>query len=483
MLTRDEILAVYTAGPEAVVTLVQSLLDRIEALEQQVAPLTARVAELEGRAAKDSHNSSRPPTSDGLARKPRSLRRPTGRKPGGQPGHPGTTLCQVPHPDTVIVHRPERCAGCGAALATVPVQQSQRRQVHDLPPLRLQVTEHQAQGLVCPRCRTTTTAAFPAGVTQPVQYGPRLKALSVYLQVQQLLPFERTQELLEHLWGCRVSPGTLATSLTTCAARLGAVEAAIQAALRRAAVVQVDETGLRIGGKTQWLHHAGTATLTLYAPHPRRGQAGSDALGVLPGFTGTTVHDAWAPYFRYAGRHALCNAHHLRELTFVAERTGQEWASELIALLLEIKAAVAAAREREETALPMTVLRQYEQRYAALIAAGLALNPAPPGSGKRGRPKQSAAKNLLDRLDKHRGAVLAFMHDFAVPFDNNLAERDLRMMKLQQKIAGCFRSAVGAQQFCRIRSYLSTLRKQGANLLEALHSVFSGEPFLPQLAG
>ncbi len=480
-LTRDEILAVYAAGPEAVVALVEQLLARLAQQEEQIAQLTARVNVLEARLCKDSHNSSKPPASDGLAKKTRSLRQPSGRPSGGQPGHPGTTLRFSPCPDAVVVHTPDRCAGCGTALATVPESGREARQVHDLPPLRLVVTEHQALTKVCPHCQTSTAALFPAEITQPVQYGPGVKALAVYLQEYQLVPLARTQELLADLFGCSLCEGTLGNALATCCERLAPVEAAIKAAITGAAVAQFDETGVRVAGKTQWLHQAGTERWTYYAVHAKRGRAAMDAIGILPAFRGTGVHDGWGAYAGYECRHALCNAHHLRELTYVAEQTKQPWASAMIALLGEIKAAVGAAQAAGQGELPAAARAEFARRYAALVASGLAANPPPAPTGKRGRPKQSAAKNLLDRLDRQREQVLAFMNDFAVPFDNNLAERDLRMVKVRQKISGCFRAEAGAATFCRIRGYISTLRKQGIHVLAALQSVFAGQPRLPEL--
>jgi len=480
-LTRDEILAIYAAGPAAVVALVEQLLARLTQQEQQIAVLTARVNALEAHRRKDSHNSSKPPASDGLAKKTQSLRRPSGRPSGGQPGHPGTTLRFTPCPDAVVVHTPDTCAGCGAALAAVPESSQEARQVHDLPPLRLVVTEHQALTKVCPHCQTRTAARFPAGVTQPIQYGPGIRALAVYLHEYQLLPLARTQELLADLFGCSLCEGTLGNALATCFERLAPVEAAIQTALIGAPVVHFDETGARVAGKTQWLHQAGTERWTYYAVHPKRGRAAMDAIGILPRFRGTSVHDGWGAYAGYDCRHALCNAHHLRELIYVAEQTQQPWAPAMIALLREIKGAVATAQGAGQVALPAVQRAVFVDRYAALVAEGLAANPPPAPTGQRGRPKQSAAKNLLDRLDRRREQVLAFMDDFAVPFDNNLAERDLRMMKVRQKISGCFRTEGGAATFCRIRGYISTLRKQGEHVLTALQSLFVGQPRLPEL--
>jgi len=478
MLTRDEILAVYAAGPEAVVSLV-------EQLQQAVAALTARVEALESRLRKDSHNSHKPPSSDGLSRgkKPKSLRGQSGKKSGGQAGHPGTTLRPVEKPDERQVHRPSACAHCGGSLEAVLPCASECRQVFDLPPLSLSVTEHEAQTVRCPHCQACTSGTFPEGVTQATQYGPGILALGVYLQTYQLLPFARTQELLRDLFGASASQGTLARALTEASERLAPVEEAIRQAIHHSPVVHFDETGIRAEARLRWLHTASTETCTFYRVHPKRGREAHEVIGILPGLAGTAVHDAYASFLTYEGGHALCNAHLLRELIAVEEETRSPWASAMILLLQEMKQAVETARVAGATALPSEQIQVLEARYGRILEHGSAAHPPPAPSGRRGRRKQSPSRNLLDRLERHRCAVLAFVYDFAVPFDNNLAERDLRMVKVQQKISGGFRSAEGAENFCRIRGYISTLRKQGLHVLSALQSVFLGSPLVPQLQG
>lgn len=502
MMSRDEILAVYAAGPDAVVALVESLLERLNQQQQQIEALTARVQQLEAQLSKNSRNSSKPPSSDGLGRirRTKSLRQASDKKPGAQPGHVGHTLPWCPEPDTVVEHSPEACTACGTPLLLLSAADGdpvQRRQVHEVPPLRLQVIEHRVLTKVCPHCQQLNSGQFPEHVTEPVQYGPRLKALAVYLLHYQLLPFERTRELLSDLFSTASiltpslastltpslvpSVGTLATAITQCHDRLAPVEDAIKAALTNAPVAHFDETGVRVSGHLHWLHEVGTPHLTYYACHPKRGVAATDEIGILPAFNGTAVHDAWCAYGTYGCDHALCNAHLLRELTFIEEHTGQPWAGALKDLLVEIKQAVEEAQANGQDQLSRLLQARFKRRYRALIADGLEANPPAPASGQRGRTKQSKAKNLLDRLDRHASWVLAFMGDFTVPFDNNLAERDLRMVKVQQKVSGCFRRPAGAAAFCRIRGYLSTLRKQAQPILTALESVFVGNPHLPGL--
>lgn len=478
MLTRDEILAVYAQGPEAVVALVESM-------QQAIAALTARVEALESRLRKDSHNSHKPPSSDGLSRgkKPKSLREKSGKQSGGQPGHPGTTLRPVEKPDERRLHAPSACAHCGRSLEAVEPSSTERRQVFDLPKLALVVTEHEAETKRCPECQLCTSGTFPADVMQPTQYGPGILALSVYLQTYQLLPFARTRELLQDLFGASPCQGTLARAQAEASARLAPLTQALRQAMHRSPVVHFDETGIRAEAKLVWLHTASTETCTFYAVHPKRGRDAHEAFQILPGLAGTAVHDAYASFLTYQGQHALCNAHLLRELIAVEEETRSPWATAMILLLREMRQTVETARLAGACALLPETLQALEARYGCILAHGGLAHPPPPPTGKRGRRKQSPSRNLLDRLEIHRPAVLAFLHDFAVPFDNNLAERDLRMMKVQQKISGGFRSAEGAETFCRIRGYISTLRKQGLHVLSALQSVFLGSPLMPQLPG
>jgi transposase len=452
-------------------------------LGAQVQALLGRIEELEARLAKDSHNSSKPPSSDPLGRKrPRSPRRRSGKKPGGQLGHRGETLHLVAAPDEVVEHRPSVCMACQAPLdQTAPSVLSERRQVRDLPPVRLVVREHRALHVRCPACAQVSVGAFPAEAPSRAQYGPRLRALAVYLLEQQLIPYARVRELFVDLLAASVSLGTLTRWVRQSAETLQPVEEAMKSALRSAPVLHSDETGVRRAGKLAWAHVASTSRLTHYAIHAQRGSAATDAIGILPGYQGVSVHDGWKPYRRYTQcRHALWNIHHLRELTFLEEAYDQAWAKDLKTLLLEMKSAVEAARLRGEDRLGDTERRALISRYEALLAAGLAANPPPQRrSGQRGRVKQSAALNLLERLSFGQREVLAFLDDFTIPFDNNQAEQDLRMLTVQQKIAGSFRADSGSEAFARIRGYLSSMRKQGVALLAALQTVFTGQPLYP----
>jgi transposase len=462
--------------------------EAIPALQAQIAELVRQVQQLEVRlanATKDSHNSNRPPSTDLLGRKrPRSQRRRSGKKPGGQLGHPGETLHLVATPDELVEHRPSACTSCQTPLdETAPVAGYERRQVHELPPVRLLVREHRALHVRCPACAAVSVGAFPAEAPSRAQYGPRLRGLAVYLVEQQLIPYARVRELFVDLLGAHVSVGTLTRWVQQGAEALRPVEEQIKAALRRAPVRHSDETGVRRAGTLAWAHVSCTSRLTHYAIHAKRGTEATDAIGILPSYRGVSVHDGWKPYRRYTRcRHALCNIHHLRELTFLQEQYHQTWAKDLKGVLLAMKAAVAAARTRGELALPAAERRAFVARYEELLAAGLAANPPPARRrGQRGRVKQSPARNLLERLLLGKDEVLAFLHDLTIPFDNNQAEQDLRMLKVQQKIAGSFRADAGSEAFARIRGYCASLRKQGVALLAALETVFTGQPLYPAL--
>jgi transposase len=465
-------------GEEAVIDLVEGMLERIRQLE-------GRIEALENQCQKNSRNSSKPPSGDGFGKRTKSLR-PNGERPsGGQKGHPGSTLAWREEVDEVVVHRMLQCQGCGTSLRDAPVLGWDLRQVHDLPPLKLVVSEHQAEEKQCPCCGEVNRAAFPADVTSVVQYGCNLKGVMVYLMEAQLLPSERVCELLREVLSGELSEGTLYNARQQYYEQLQPVEQHLKAGMQQAGVGHFDETGMRVGGQLMWLQVACTSGLTYYCVHAKRGRVAMDAMDILPSFTGQSIHDSWSSYAHYDYQHGLCNAHHLRELRFVVERYEQSWADEMMTLLVEIKDQVEVAQACGRDGLSGEQLSEFERRYGALIEQGLVANPLPvidPEHPKsKGRIKQSPPKNLLDRLQANQRAVLAFMDDFRVPFDNNQAERDLRMMKLKQKISGGFRSLEGAQMFCRIRGYISTLRKQGIPVLDALRRVLVGDPIFPAL--
>ena len=447
------------------------------------AALAARVAELERRLGKDSSNSSRPPSQDGLSKPPaprQQRRRGGGRAAGKQPGAPGAHLAQVPDPDQVVVHRPVVCEGCGRDLTLAPVTGVEARQVFDLPEVRLWVCEHRAERRAC-ACGHVTAGGFPGVARAAACYGPGVRALGAYLGVWQHLPVERATQVLDDGVGADVSVGWLGGLVAEAARGLGGFVERVREQLTRAEVAHFDETGARVAGRLHWVHSASTPLLSLFTVHPKRGVVAMDAAGVLPSFGGVAVHDGWSPYWHYQGAsHALCAAHLLRELEAAADEPGQGWAAELGEWFTIACGQAALARDRGADRLGATVLAGLTDRYDRIPAKGHAANPPPPRPpGRRRRPRRSPAVRLLERLQVHRGEVVRFLEDLRVPPTNNLAERDIRMVKLQQKISGCWRTLDGAQAFLTVRSYISTARKHGVNPLAALRRLFEGDPWLP----
>jgi len=471
---------------EALISIILTLQQQVCELQQAVATQADEIQKLRDQLTKDSRNSGKPPSSDGLKKpRPRNLRKKTGRNSGGQKGHKGHTLEMVEQPDHVRDHPVSHCPHCAADLQSVERCALEKRQVFDLPPVHIEVTEHRAEIKACPHCGKLVKGDFPPDVTQPVQYGPRIKAQASYLNTYQLIPWARTRELLSDFYGHAPAEALILKSNTALLDSITPSLDTIQQQLIASDVAHFDESGLRVEDQLNWLHVASTDYLTYYDVQPKRGQDGMKAIGILPAFEGRAVHDCWQPYFTFDNcHHALCNAHHLRDLLFVTEQYEQCWAEEMAQLLLDIKAEVDAA-PADQMSLASERLTHFEQRYDELIAQGLAANPPPadPPPKKRGRKKQSPPKNLLDRLQKYKPQTLAFMYDFRVPFDNNLAERDVRMVKIKQKVSGAFRTRTGAQTFCAIRSYISTTRKHGLNVIDAIYGALTGSPFIPSDLG
>jgi transposase len=451
----------------------EELIALIATLRAENASLKARIAELERRLGLNSSNSGKPPSSDGLKKPARvkSLREPSGKKPGGQKGHKGETLRQVTDPDEVVDHYPSACSMCGACTEPETSVGHSARQVFDLPePQPLVVTEHRAHDCQCAACGAKTRAPFPDGVNAPVQYGARITAFVIYLLHYQLLPEDRLAKLMADLFGVKLAAATIARMSRTCAERLRAFAETVRDLVAGAPVKHMDETGFRIGGKTQWLHVASTALLTFYRVCAKRGS-------LLANVAGIVVHDHWKPYYTIQGvLHALCNAHHLRELKALVEIEKEEWARKMQRLLRRACHAANRARERGVPLKPR-LIKCLERRYDAIIAEGLVFHEAQvplvrtgmKGGGKRrGRAPRRTGHNLLLRLATRKEDTLRFLQDPTVPFTNNQAERDARMMKLRQKISGGFRSLEGAINFALIRSFFSTARKQGWNIIDTL---------------
>ena len=452
----------------------------LELCQKEPEKVVELVIALEARLNKNSKNSHNPPSSDGLKKPPAKKGKSKG-KAGGQKGHPGTTLRKSDRPDRVVEHGPEQCEHCGTNLVEVEGAVIGSRQEIEIPEKPIEVIEHQRLQKECPHCGASTKGQWPEHIRGNVQYGRRFKAFCVYLLSYQLLPYERASDLLKVLCGYQPGGGTLTQAQQQAYEVLEPVEAEIKDAIRGSPNSHSDETGMRVEGKTQWLHVCSTETHTYYYWSQHRGKQAHQDDGLLPEFQGILMHDAYATYFALACQHALCNAHLLRDLQALSEADpSQAWPRHLTHLLQTAWAMVKQAKAEGLTQLSS----HNQERILALFdrIVGSA-DPQTPHNlrqpGQKGRVAQSPHRNLLDRLLDHKAAYLRFVTDFRIPFDNNLAERDLRMCKLQQKISGCFRTETGADLFCRIRGYISTVRKQGHHLLSALVSLFSNSPFFP----
>ena len=450
-------------------------------LRKQLAEALARIEELEGQKRKSSHNSHKPPSSEGLGRQTHSLREPTGKKSGGQPHHRGQTLEMTATPDRVRSHRPVQCGQCGGSLEEVEGRVVERRQVYDLPPIRLRVEEHQVQEICCPHCASLNRGSFPEMVTAPVQYGAGVRAWAVYLNQYHLVPMERTCEILSEGLGCHISEGTLCNWVELASQGLLGTCEQIKRYLLASRLLHEDETGVHKGKKVHWFHGSSTRHLTYLHWHQKRGREAMDEIGILPNYHGRIMRDRWSSYDHYGCLHSVCGAHLLRDLTGVYERSKQQWAAHMKRVLIAMNKVAWYWRNLGAKAVPKSIRDRWVARYFDVLSTGFAAQPPPPpvadGLKKRGPRAQSEAKNLLDALLHRADQVLAFLDDLSIPFTNNQAERDLRMVKVQQKIAGTFRADSGMTAFCRIRSYLSTMHKQARPLLSALAAVFQGHPF------
>ena len=472
MFKREELLVIAKTNPE-------TLVDIILILQEQVQILTQRVAKLEEQISKNSRNSSKPPSSDGLKKsgpKPKSLRKRSGKKPGGQKGHKGHTLEKSKEPDFIIPLSVTTCS-CSADLSGVEAVGHDCRQVFEIPEPKLEVYEYQGEIKICPDCGKIIKAEFPEGVNAPVQYGPRFRGILVYMQNQQLIPADRLKQMMSDLYGASVSVATILNASKRLYDNLDHFEESLVSSLVNSNIVHADESGVRVGEKLHWLHSASTELLTFYGIHKKRGKEAMDYFDILPNFKGRLLHDFWKPYLSYDCDHALCNAHHLRELTYLFEEQKQAWAEKMFTLLLDMNDFV---REKTKQLTPKQK-KPWLEKYHEIMDEEWKANPLPlkPKKKKRGRPAKTKSQNLLLRLDDFETSALAFLHDINVPFTNNLAEQDIRMIKVRLKISGCFRTVHGAEHFARIRSYLSTARKQNLNILDSITSAVKGDPFLP----
>jgi transposase len=439
--------------------------DLSPALKASLEVLLLLVTILANRLGLNSKNSSKPPSSDPNRKK--DFKEQGERKPGGQLGHIGTTLKPVSDPDLVKEIKVDRSTLPQGHYRTVGYES---RQVVDLD-INTVVTEWRAEILEDQKGKRYV-ALFPKDVTRPVQYGIGVKVNAVYMSQYQLIPYNRIEDHFQDQMGMPISAGTINNFNKDAFERLEFFESWVKKQLALSPLIHGDETGINIDGIKRWLHNVSNDRFSFFYPHANRGGEAIDEMGILPGYSGIICHDHWKPYFKYGGLHALCNAHHLRELERALEQDKQQWAGQMIVLLKEINKATNDAGGR----LELSESEHYRKRYRKLLGEAELECPPPeePVIKKKGKTKRSTARNLLERLRDFENETLRFMVDANVPFSNNQAENDLRMTKVQQKISGCFRSMDGAKIFCRIRSYLSTCRKQGVAASEALRLLFQG---------
>jgi len=478
--TREQLIALAKRDPEAIADLVLSLWSRVEALEAKVAQLQANSRTSSKPPSSDKGNFANPPKS-----KPKSLRTKSGKKSGGQPGHPGNTLQQSATPDHIEEHRLDSaaiCPECGGPLETTPPGEPlhphgcECRQVFELPAIRIEITEHRAEKTFCQRCGATATAAFPDGVAAPVQYGPAVRATALYLGGYQMIPYQRLAETFGELFGCPLSQGTLGNIVRSGGRHAAAAMEPVREALRQAPTAHSDETGCRVMGKRHWLHVFSTSFLTCFHLDAKRGAQAMVRGGMIPGYCGNLIHDCLGAYGTFGNcLHYYCNAHLQRELTYVHEEMKQAWAKDMIDLLLEAKELADREKSRPPDArriIGEVAVNRIMARYSRIVIDGFAVNPEPPPPppGTRGRVKRGKPLNLLRRLDTRACEIMGFfaLPESGVPYDNNQAERDLRMMKVREKISGTFRSEEHGRAFCELRGVVSSVRKQGRRMLESL---------------
>lgn len=481
---------VFISLPLEAQVYIQALEKQVFLLMGEVYKLSEKVKELEARLSKDSSNSSKPPSSDGLKKpsKTSSLRGKSGKKPGGQLGHAGRTLEPVSTPDHIEVYIPEACMHCLNDLSGSIILNVEKRQVFDLPEIAVEVTEHQVETRQCQCCGRTTKGIFPENIKAPVQYGERIRALAAYFEHYHLIPFDRLAQIFQDVYGVSMSPGTCHNADKKLFANLASFESNLKTHLLANSVLNFDETGARCAKKLHWIHVTTCPSATFYGIHSKRGKEALDEFDILTKFQGTAVHDHWVPYFAYGQvKHGLCNAHHLRELKYVFEQEKGEWAKKMEALLLKANKIVEQAKTQGHQELDIKKIQEINQEYSQIVLEGAKCYQGiwELAEQEMETPDKEGIRsgfNLLRRLLHKMDAVLAFIHNFQVPFTNNEAEQAIRMQKVKQKISGCFRSFEGGVISCRIRSYISTARKQGWNILDALADAIRGSPRLLSVA-
>ena len=466
-MTEQEARAIYHQGEEAVVA--------------KLLEFDARLMKIEAMLSLNSTNSSKPPSTDNKLKRKVSAKTKSSKKRGGQVGHKGNHLKFSATPDVIEEHYPDTCTHCQYSLDDTPSSKVERRQLFDLPEIKMHVTEYRAHTKICPCCKGKNKAIFAEDVKSVTQYGNNLKAFISYCHSYQMLPYERIVTFIEDLSSHKIGVGTVYNVLETHYERLDTFERQVKGALLKSKVLHSDETGVHVKDKLHWIHVTSNDNLTYYFLHQRRGSIAMDAMDILPRYQGTLIHDHWKPYNRYNCAHGFCNAHLLRELTRVIELDNVQWSKDMHHCLTHMNTTVRQAKEHKGVSLTTDKVLHLTKRYKQICKGALTYYVKAPQTlpKKRGRPKQEKAKNLLDRLTLYQHETLQFLNDFDIPFTNNLAERDLRMIKVKEKISGTFASFHGGEIFCRIRGYISTLKKNGISVLEGLKNALLGNAYCP----
>ena len=455
--------------------------DELIAVYQQAdATQKSLIEHLTNNQKKDSSNSSKPPSSDfGVPKRTKSLREKTDKKVGGQQGHKGTTLDMSSAPHETLIHKVDKCYGCGKGLQNTKVFDYERRQVFDVPPLAITITEHRCEIKNC-ICGIINKALFPEHVKQPVQYGPTVQSIGVYLTNNQLIPYNRAAKIFEDLLNLPLSSSFLVNNNKRFASSVKPLVENLSNALLTSSLLYVDETGVKINGTTNWLHTASTDKYSLYFVHSKRGVEAMNEMGILPTYKGALMHDFWKPYNTFLDcSHHLCNVHHLRDLTFCHEVEKSEAAGKLKKLLLDLHTIVEKAREAGKEKMTKGQIIYWNKKYNTIVSEGLIAHPiAEKTKIKQGVVKKSKTQNMFLRFRDYKDQIFGFVKDFKMPFSNNIAEQAIRMMKVKLKISGCFRTIQGAQDFAIVRSFIETVRKQKQSILFAIASVINGNPIV-----
>lgn len=491
-MEHNKILYLCRSNPEAIVDRINSLeielsgvKEELNEANEELITLKEEIRNLKALLNQNSKNSSKPPSTDTFSKKKtQSADKKSDRLLGGQKGHPGSTLKTFDSPNEIVNLRLCNCRFCGHDLQQIKSDGYEKRQEVDLPALNFRVIEYRSEIKKCPYCGRKNKADFPENITKTVQYSPKIRAIAVYLRNFQLIPYGRISRAFKDLFGLRISPATVKKAENQCFHNLKGVTNYIRKRLLREVVIHCDETGMRVDNHNDWCHVISTDKWTLYFHDRSRGSKAMDKMGILPEYTGTMVHDFWSSYFKYPmSKHAMCNAHLRRELKGIQENFNQDWAKEMSKLLAESKKNADEMGELGKK-IEGKEIEALKEKYKLIVMKGIEENPPPKvvesKKGKRGRTRQTKAKNLLDRFIKHEEEILRFATDPRVPFDNNQAERDLRMIRVQQNISGNFRTTQGADAFCRNRGYISTIMKNMMSVIDSLYAALKGAPPIPE---